>query len=128
MDITLHKNRPPLAGARTPGALVAGGIAAFLASACCLGPLVLLLLGVSGAWIGNLALLEPYRPLFVGLALLCLALSWRPIYRPAAAAACVPGDACAVPRVRTSYRGAFWAVAALVLIALAYPYFLPMLY
>jgi len=126
MDITLHKSRPPQAGAPKPGALVAGGVAAFLASACCLGPLVLLLLGVSGAWIGNLALLEPYRPLFIGLALLCLALSWRPIYRPAAA--CAPGDACAVPRVRTSYKAAFWAVAALVLIALAYPYFLPLLY
>ena len=44
------------------GSLVAGGIAAVLASACCLGPLVLIALGVSGPWIGNLAALEPYRP------------------------------------------------------------------
>ena len=33
--------------------LAAGGIAALLASACCLGPLVLITLGISGAWIGN---------------------------------------------------------------------------
>jgi len=37
------------------GVLAAGGIAAILASTCCLGPLVLVLLGFSGAWIGNLA-------------------------------------------------------------------------
>ena len=43
------------------GALAAGGLAAILASACCLGPLILVLLGFSGAWIANLAVLEPYR-------------------------------------------------------------------
>ncbi|MDH4275536.1 MAG: mercuric transporter MerT family protein, partial [Gammaproteobacteria bacterium] len=43
------------------GALFVGGLAALLASTCCLGPLVLLLLGISGAWIGNLRFLEPYR-------------------------------------------------------------------
>ncbi|MCL6483096.1 MAG: mercuric transport protein, partial [Janthinobacterium lividum] len=46
------------------GALFTGGLAAILASACCLGPLVLIALGFSGAWIGNLAVLEPYRPIF----------------------------------------------------------------
>ncbi len=51
------------------GSLVAGGVAAVLASACCLGPLVLISLGISGAWIGNLAALEPYRPWFIGAAL-----------------------------------------------------------
>ncbi|VCX09976.1 hypothetical protein BANRA_05706 [Klebsiella pneumoniae] len=51
------------------GALFAGGLAAILASACCLGPLVLIALGFSGAWIGNLTVLEPYRPFFIGAAL-----------------------------------------------------------
>ena len=31
------------------GALLAGGLAAILASTCCLGPLILLMLGISGA-------------------------------------------------------------------------------
>jgi len=48
------------------GALFTGGLAAILASACCLGPLVLIALGFSGAWIGNLAVLEPYRGSFAG--------------------------------------------------------------
>ena len=50
------------------GALFAGGLAAILASTCCLGPLVLVALGFSGAWIGNLTILEPYRPIFIGAA------------------------------------------------------------
>ena len=54
------------------GALAAGGLAAILASTCCLGPLVLVALGVSGAWIGNLTALEPYRPVFLGVALVAL--------------------------------------------------------
>ena len=49
-------------------ALIAGGISALLASACCLGPLVLIMLGISGAWIGSLTLLEPYQPWFMGAA------------------------------------------------------------
>jgi mercuric ion transport protein len=54
------------------GALLTGGLAAILASTCCLGPLVLITLGVSGAWISNLTLLEPYQPLFIGAAVVAL--------------------------------------------------------
>ncbi|MFU1779736.1 mercuric ion transporter MerT, partial [Klebsiella pneumoniae] len=63
------------------GALFAGGLAAILASTCCLGPLVLVALGFSGAWIGNLTVLEPYRPLFIGAALVALFFAWKRIYR-----------------------------------------------
>nr|WP_246264323.1 mercuric ion transporter MerT [Aromatoleum toluvorans] len=108
------------------GALAAGGFAAILASTCCLGPLVLVALGFSGAWIGNLTLLEPYRPIFIGAALTALFFAWRGIFRPADA--CKPGDVCAVPRVRTTYRLIFWIVTVLVAIALAFPYVLPMFY
>ncbi|MFS4662472.1 mercuric ion transporter MerT, partial [Klebsiella pneumoniae] len=61
------------------GALFAGGLAAILASTCCLGPLVLVALGFSGAWIGNLTVLEPYRPLFIGAALVALFFAWKRI-------------------------------------------------
>ena len=105
-------------GAR--GSLLAGGVAALLASACCLGPLVLLALGFSGAWIASLTLLEPYRPVFIIAALLALWLAWRRIWRPVAA--CQPGEVCAIPRFRRAYKVVFTVVGALVLIALAFPY------
>lgn len=107
-------------------ALVAGGLAAILASTCCLGPLLLVALGFSGAWIGNLTLLEPYRPWFIAAALVAMFFAWRRIYRPAEA--CKPGEVCAVPQVRRLYRVLFWAVAALIVVALAYPYVLPLFY
>ena len=108
------------------GALFGGGLAAILASAGCLGPLVLVTLGFSGAWIGNLTVLEPYRPLFIGAALVAMGFAWRRIYRPAHQ--CKPGQVCAIPRVRSTYKAVFWIVAALVLIALAFPYVLPLFY
>ncbi len=108
------------------GALAAGGLAAILASTCCLGPLVLITLGFSGAWIGNLTTLEPYRPIFIGAALVALFFAWRRIFRPARA--CEPDEACAVPRVRTTYKVLFWIVAALVVIALVFPYLAPLFY
>jgi hypothetical protein len=39
--------------------LIAGILSAIGASICCVGPLLLLALGVSGAWIGSLTALEP---------------------------------------------------------------------
>ncbi len=108
------------------GVLVAGGLAAILASTCCLGPLLLVALGFSGAWIGNLTVLEPYRPWFIGLALIAMFFAWRRIFRPATA--CQPGEVCAIPQVRTTYKLIFWIVAALVLVALGFPYVLPLFY
>ncbi len=107
-------------------ALFAGGLAAILASTCCLGPLALVALGFSGAWIGNLTALEPYRPIFIGAALLAMFFAWRQIYRPAQA--CGPGEVCAIAQVRSTYKAVFWIVGALVLIALAFPYVLPLFY
>jgi mercuric ion transport protein len=106
--------------------LAVGGLAAVLASACCLGPLLLLAVGLSGAWIGNLSRLEPYRPFFLGIAVLALVFSWRRIYRPAAA--CNPGEVCALPPTRRLYKLLFWAVASLVLVALTFPYVAPLFY
>jgi mercuric ion transport protein len=103
--------------------LTIAGLSAVLASTCCVGPLVLLMLGISGAWIGNLTALEPYRPLFIGVALVALFFAWRRIFRPVP---CASGDTCAVPKFRTAYRIVFWIVAALVLVALVFPYVIPM--
>jgi mercuric ion transport protein len=108
------------------GALFTGGLSAILASTCCLGPLVLVTLGISGAWIGNLTVLEPYRPIFIGAALVAMYFAWRRIYRPAQA--CKPGDICAIPQVGRTYKIIFWVVAALILVALGFPYVLPLFY
>ena len=108
------------------GILALGGVAAILASTCCLGPLVLIALGFSGAWIGNLSRLEPYRPLFILVALVALFFAWRRIYRPAEK--CLPGEVCALPQTKRMYKALFWIVVVLVLIALSFPYIAPLFY
>lgn len=108
------------------GALFAGGLAAILASTCCLGPLVLVALGFSGAWIGNLTVFEPYRPIFIGAALVAMFFAYRRIFRPAQD--CKPGEVCAIPQVRSTYKIMFSAVVVLVLVALGFPYVLPLFY
>lgn len=106
--------------------LAVSGLAAILASTCCLGPLVLITLGFSGAWIGNLTVLEPYRPIFVGVALIALFLAHKRIFRPSRT--CRQGEVCTIPKVRAIYKLLFWAVSMLALIALIFPYVLPLIY
>lgn len=103
-------------------------LTAIRASACCLVPLVLVSIGLGGAWVANnLQAIEPFfRPVFIGAALVALFFAWRRIYRPAAD--CRPGEVCALPQTRRFYKGIFWLVAALVLVALTFPYFAPLFY
>ena len=108
------------------GALLVGGLAAILASTCCLGPLVLVALGLSGAWIGNLTLLEPYRPFFIAGALVALFFAGRRIFRPGQDFQ--PGEVCAVPRTRRIYKIVLGIVSELVVVALVYPYVAKLFY
>src|SRR4029077_4090000 len=108
------------------GSLAAGILAAVGASICCVGPLVLLALGVSGAWIGSLTALEPYRPFFIGLALLFLAFAFHRLYF--ARRSCNPGSACANPRTLKHQRLAFWIVTVLVLGIISVPWLAPLFY
>lgn len=106
-------------------ALTAAGASALLASACCIAPLVLVLVGVSGAWIGNLAGLEPYQPYFMAIAAVAMVIAWRKIWR---APACTDDRACAAPAVRRGQRIFFVAVAFLLLAVLGFPLIAPFFY
>lgn len=130
LDATANLDEPVKAqGDGFSKATLTGGlIAGLLASACCVGPLALVMVGISGAWISNLTLLEPYRWIFVGIALVFMALAWRRIYRAPAAADCEPGTVCALPQTNRVYRVMFWVVSALVLLAFAFPFFAPLFY
>lgn len=108
------------------GTLIGGILAAIGASVCCVGPLVLLGLGISGAWISNLTALEPYRPIFIGLTLLFLGLAFRKFYL--VPQVCEPGTSCANPRTAKRQRIVFWIVSVLLLGLLAVPLVAPLLY
>jgi mercuric ion transport protein len=103
-------------------ALVAGVAATIGASLCCVVPLALVSLGISGAWLANLTALEPYRPLFVTLALAALVFAgWR-LYGPAAR--CEGGRICSDPQVLRRRRRVLWIAVAAILPLLLFPYYI----
>ena len=110
--------------ASTRKALLSVGsiLAALAASSCCLVPLTLFMLGVSGAWIGNLTALAPYQPIFVALTLAFLAGGFVTVYRKPKAAACVEGSYCATPASDRIAKIGLWSATVLVAAALVFPY------
>lgn len=106
--------------------LIAAVLAAIGASVCCVGPLVLLALGIGGTWVGNLTVMEPYRPIFIGLTLLFFGLSFRKLYL--VPQVCAPDTPCADPRTIKRQRLTFWIVVVLLLGLLAVPSLAPLFY
>jgi mercuric ion transport protein len=115
-----------VASLNVKGSLVAGALAAIGASVCCVGPLVLLTLGIGGAWIGNLTAMEPMRPLFVGVAVLFVAQAFRRLYL--VPQVCERGTPCADPRTLKRQRLVFWLVVVTLAGLLAVPWAAPLLY
>lgn len=106
------------------GTLIAGLIAGITASACCIGPLVLLMLGISGSWIVNLTALEPYRPIFIGITLLFLGLAYRKLYR--VPQRCAVDAPCATPASLRGQRLLFWVVSVVVVLMVTFPWYAPL--
>ena len=106
--------------------LWASALAAIGASLCCVAPLVLVSLGLGGAWLASLTQLEPYRPVFIVLTLGLLAMAWFRLYRQPVA--CEPGRACADGAVQRRQRLIFWSVAGLLMILLTFPWYASLFY
>lgn len=100
--------------------LLVGLFAGLAASACCAGPLILLMLGISGAWIGNLSALEPFRPFFIVLALGFLVVAYRRIIKKET---CDSDAVCATEKGKKSQLIIFWIVAFVVLVSIAFPWY-----
>ena len=107
--------------------VAAGGVlAAIAASSCCIVPLLLFSLGVSGAWIGNLTRLAPYQPIFVAMTLACLGCGYWLVWR-ARHTACAEGAACSRPLPNRVVTIALVAATLLVAAAVAFDFVAPMI-
>lgn len=106
----------------------AGGIlGAVLASSCCILPLVLVLLGVSGAWIGSLTALEPYKWYFLTATAALLGLGfWQVYFR--SMPACEGDAVCARPHTAVVVQGILWLGAVLALLAATVDLWAPLFY
>jgi len=102
--------------------LAAGGvIGAIVASSCCVIPLVLALLGVSGAWMSNLRAMAPYQPYFIAMTAVFIGFGFYRVYwKPRQV--CDVGAACARPLPSRLVKSGLWIGMVLVLIALTFPY------
>jgi mercuric ion transport protein len=106
---------------------VGGLVGAMLASSCCVFPLIFVFAGVSGAWIGNLTALEPYKPLFAAFALANIGFGFSRVYlqpKPA----CAAKGACATKPSRTLTKIALWLGLLFVLVALTTDWWAPLFY
>ncbi|QNI38034.1 mercury transporter MerT [Edaphobacter sp. 4G125] len=110
----------------TKAALVGSVLTGIGASACCVGPLLLLSLGIGGAWITHLTALEPFRPVFIVLTVVFLGLAFRSLYLTPKD--CSVGNKCVADQTRNVQRVLFWVLAPVVLIFVASPWILPLLY
>jgi len=100
---------------------VGGILAALGTTACCVIPFGLFLAGVSGAWIGDLTALEPYKPIFAAVALGFVGYGgylvyWKPM------AACADGSYCARPASNRIAKIGLWGAGVLVVVGFGFPY------
>ncbi len=112
---------------RRQGLIAVGGIlGAIMAASCCILPLALFSLGITGAWIGNLAALTPYQPIIIPITAGFLGYGYYLVYwKPKKV--CADGSACARPLPNRIVKSALWVATVLVAAAVAFPYAAPVL-
>lgn len=122
ISVTLQDNVP-----RKRIAATGSVIGAVLASSCCILPLLLVTLGVSGAWIGSLSALEPYKPWFAAVTILFLGIGfWQVYWKPKQE--CEEGSYCANPKSDRVVKIALWSATLLVALASTIAYWAPIFY
>jgi len=106
--------------------LIARGIAAIDASARCVGPLVLVVLGVGGARGSRLPALASLRPFFIAAALVSFMFAFYRLHLKTVTGA--SGDVCRARTVGRRQRVIFWTVTPLAVALMAFPFYAPLLY
>ncbi len=99
--------------------VISSVISAFLASICCIGPVVFALLGISG--MAFIERFEPYRPIFIVLAATLLGLGFYFAYRKKPAGECDEDAYCANPKADRVNKFVLWIAATLVAFFIFFP-------
>lgn len=101
---------------------VVGSIAAAVgASACCLGPVLLSMIG-AGALGAAAVRLEPLRPVFLAFTRALLLGGFYFTYRRPSAAACDPDGSCP-PASSRKARVVLWIATVIVILLVTFPYY-----
>jgi mercuric ion transport protein len=106
--------------------MAAGGLlGALAASSCCIFPLVLFSLGVSGAWIGNFTQLAPYQPYFIAATICFLGYGYWLVYQ-SSKLACADREVCARPLPNRLVKTGLMLATVLVVAALGFDFLAPL--
>jgi mercuric ion transport protein len=128
---TPHQSVSPVAAENSRKNLSLGLVAvavasSIIASTCCVVPLVLVLLGITGAWMVNLTSLQHVTPVFVVVALGTIGWAGYLVFQPVPQCSS-PEEGAACKRNRGIMRRVYLAsvvfIAALLLFPLIAPYF-----
>ena len=125
--MTIQQERLVGGSERGTTLMAAGGLlGALAASSCCILPVVLFSLGISGAWIGNFTRLAPYQPYFLSSTTVFLGTGYWLVHR-ASKAACVEGEACARPLPNRLVKIVLVVATVLVVAAVGFDLLAPLL-
>lgn len=109
------------------GILAGGGLlGALAASSCCILPVALFSLGISGAWIGNFTQLAPYQPIFIAAAVAFVGSGYWLVYR-SSRRACAEDQACARPLPNRFVIVMLAAATIIVIAAIGFDFLAPYL-
>jgi mercuric ion transport protein len=124
--MTVNQNQRVTGTPRGQKLMAAGGIlGALAASSCCILPLALFSLGVSGAWIGNFTRLAPYHPYFIAATIGFLGAGYWLVHR-SSGPACTDAEACARPLPNRLVKSGLILATILVIAALAFDFLAPL--
>ena len=127
MGMTVKEENIATHSGRGQTLVVAGGLlGALAASSCCILPVGLFSLGVSGAWIGYFTQLAPYQPYFIAATLAFLGTGYWLVHR-ASKRVCAEGEACAHPLPNRWVKIALIVSTILVAAALGLDFLAPLL-
>lgn len=124
-DTTAASSGDPPAGTDAFAGLgIFSGLGAVAAKSCCVLPLILASSGLGGAWLGREIAI--YKPYFLGVAWLALALAWAFAIRRRRAF-CSPGGSCNTLRANWPSYGLLSLSTLIVLLATTWEQFEPAL-
>lgn len=99
--------------------LVGSVVAGFLASICCIGPVVFAILGLSGMTF--ILKFEEYRNVFIGVAVLLLGVAFYFTYRKKPPEECDPESFCANPKSDLINKIVLWGATVLIAFFIFFP-------
>jgi mercuric ion transport protein len=108
------------------GLVAVAVVSSIIASTCCVVPLVLVLLGITGAWMVNLTSLQAVTPVFTGITLGAFGWAGYLVFRPAATCDYPEGAAC--DKNRRIMKRIYLASASFIALLLLFPFIAPYFY